>query len=346
VNLARGFRGGERQTELLVRGLTRRGFRQRVVARRGGLLAARLGDIDGLEVVECSSALVTGAMAIGSADLVHVHEGRSLRCAWVNSLATGTPYVVTRRVEKGPRAHWLNRRMYRRAAGIAVLSRAIAARITRFCPEIVPTVIPSAISGLPADPARAGDLRRGWGGSFVVGHVGALDDSHKGQRQILELAGQFGGSHPDMRFVIVGGGRDEASLRASAAGLDNVVFTGEVEDVGDYLAAFDAFLFPSRHEGLGSILLDALGFGLPVVATRAGGIPEIIEDSVTGILVDVGDLEAMSGAVLRLRCDADLRSRLGAAGRRTAAHYTAAAMAERYLALYHSILGGNGLRGT
>jgi glycosyltransferase involved in cell wall biosynthesis len=346
VNLARGFRGGERQTELLIRELARQDICQRLVARRGEPLAGRLRCVDRLDVVGTGAGPVSGALAIGAADIVHVHEGRSLRSAWINSAVTGTPYVVTRRVQKGPRSHVLNRRMYRRASAIAVLSRAIGKSVSSLCPELVPTVIPSAVSGLPSSPERAERLRQSWGGSFVVGHVGVLDDSHKGQMQILDLAAGLAESLPDARFVLVGGGPDEAQLRSAAAGLANVVFAGPVEAVGDYLRAFDVFLFPSRHEGLGSILLDALDFGIPVVATRVGGIPEIVEDSVNGMLVDVGHIEGMRDALRALYSDSDLRARVGAAGRRTAEAHTASVMAERYWALYRSVLGEEGVGTT
>jgi len=346
VNLARGFRGGERQTELLIRELARRGARQRLVARRGEALIQHLHGTDALDIVESGAGVLAAARAIGVADLVHVHEGRSLHSAWLRNLATGTPYLVTRRIQKGPRRHWLNRRMYRRAAAVAAISRAVGARVTMLCPEIVPTLIPSAVTGLASDPTRAAALRRSWGGTFVVGHVGALDDSHKGQMQILELARRLADTLPGARFVMVGGGPDESRLKSSAAGLANVRFTGQVERVGDYLRAFDVFLYPSRHEGLGSILLDVLDFGVPIVATRAGGIPEIVEDAVTGILVDVGDIDSMRDAIVTLCSDADLRARLGAAGRLSATAYSASGMAERYLALYRSILGVSGVRTT
>lgn len=344
VNLARGYRGGERQTELLVRELARSGLRQRLVARRGQPLASRLGDVEGLHTVECGAGAVQAALAIGGAGLVHVHQGRSIRGAWLHDLVTGTPYLVTRRVEKGPRAHALNRRMYRRAAAVAVLSQAIAVSVARLDPGIDPVLIPSAVAGLPSDAAQARRLREDWGGDFVVGHVGALDDSHKGQMQIVDLARRLDGTLPGARFVMVGEGPDASRLRAAAAGLRNVVFTGQVERVGDYLRAFDVFLFPSRHEGLGSILLDVLDFGIPVVATRVGGIPEVVQHSVNGFLVEAGDVEAMGETLLRLHADGGLRERLGAAGRRAAGGYSAAAMADRYLALYRSILGRKEVR--
>lgn len=346
VNLARGFRGGERQTELLVCELARQGLRQRLVGRRGEPLVERLRHLERLEVLETGAGPVAAALAIGAADLVHVHEGRSLRSAWINSVFTGTPYVVTRRVQKGPRSHMLNRHMYRRASAVAVLSRAVGTSMSSLCPELVTTVIPSAASGLPSSSEQAERLRKSWGGKFVVGHVGVLDDTHKGQTQILDLAAGLAATLPDVRFVLVGGGPDEARLRSAADGLANVVFAGQVDAVGDYLRAFDVFLFPSRHEGLGSILLDVLDFGIPVVATRVGGIPEIVEDSVNGMLVEVGDIESMRDALLTLHSDADLRASIGAAGRQTAAAHTASTMAERYRMLYRSVLEEKGVRTT
>jgi glycosyltransferase involved in cell wall biosynthesis len=139
-------------------------------------------------------------------------------------------------------------------------------------------------------------------------------------------------------FVLVGAGPDDGALRAEAAGLANVHFAGQVADVGNYLAAFDVFLYPSRHEGLGSALLDAMAFGLPVVATRVGGIPEIVRSVVNGFLVEPDDIAALAAALLTLEADPDLRARIAAANRAHARGYSAAAMTERYINLYRAIL--------
>lgn len=339
VNLARGFRGGERQTELLVRALAGSGWAQRVVARAGEPLAARLRGLSRVEVRECSGTL--GAVrAIGRPDLIHVHEGRSLRSAWLNSLLTGVPYLMTRRVQTGPRRHPFNRMLYRRSAGIVALSRAIRASIQQLDPSLSCVIIPSASSRLPSDGTVERALLDSWGGDFVVGHVAALVASAKGQMQIVEVARALSGSRPDMRFVLVGGGPDEALLRDATRDLPNVILTGQVEDVGNYLAAFDVFLLPSRHEGLGSILLDALEFGLPIVATRVGGIPEIVEDGGNGILIEYGDLEGMKTALLRLAADPQLRLRISRANLEKAKAFSPERMAQSYLTLYEQMTSG------
>lgn len=339
INLARGYRGGERQTQLLIEGLAQRGWCQRLIARRGESLARRCAAIDGLTVVEVTGNIPGAALALRACDLVHVHEGRALQAAFLNSFLGGPPYLITRRVQKGPRHTRANRRMYARAAAIVPVSAAIGASISALDAALSWTVVPDASSDLHASPLQAAELRARFGGDFVVGHVGALDDSHKGQLQIISMARRLASAEPGIRFVMVGGGRDEAMLKQAAAGLENVRFTGHVDNVGDFLAAFDVFIYPSRHEGLGSILLDALVLGLPVVATAVGGIPEVIEDGVNGILCRPDDVDALAAAVLEFHADADLRERVGRANRSKAVDYSPARMTDRYIDMYSAIVG-------
>ena len=205
-----------------------------------------------------------------------------------------------RRVQAGPKHSWITRAMYKRADEIIILSEAIRKSMMALDSGLVIGLIPDASSELQSDAQTVNELRARFGGGLIAGHVGALDDAHKGQMQIIEMAKRLQVDAPDLSFVLVGGGRDEALLKSAASGLNNFHFAGQVDNVGDYLAAFDVFLYPSRHEGLGSSMLDALQFGLPVVATMAGGIPEIIEDKVNGYLCEVGDTEALCDAMLVL----------------------------------------------
>jgi glycosyltransferase involved in cell wall biosynthesis len=337
LNLARGFRGGERQTELLIRGLAALGWTQRLVARRGEPLAARCRDVPGLEVAEAGAGVAGAFLALRGAGLVHSHEGRGVQAAWLGKLLRGTPYLITRRVQKGPNASALNRRMYRSAAAVVAISEAIRTALARLDATLPVSVIPSASSGLPVKLGNVERLRASFGGRFVAGHVGALDDSHKGQLQIIRLARRWHEVRPEVRFVLVGAGRDEVQLRQAADGLGNVIFAGEVGNVGDYLAAFDVFLYPSRHEGLGSILLDALDTGLPVVATAVGGIPEIIRDGENGILVKPDDAPALEAAVAAFAADDQLRARVTTANRLRAREFSAATMTGRYERLYREL---------
>jgi glycosyltransferase involved in cell wall biosynthesis len=336
VNLAKGFRGGERQTELLIRGIAEVGLTQRLVARQREPLAERLSDVPRLELRPVRASMVGASRALAGAQLVHVHEARALQAAFIAQFLYGTPYLITRRVQQGPSRHWLNRVMYRRAAHIAVLTEAVGASLRALDPRLRFTVIPSATGGHSSDPARVAEIRRQ--GAFLVGHVGALVDSHKGQRQIVAIARHLAHTHPDIVFLLIGSGRDEDFLRQEARDLANVRFVGQVGDVGNWLAALDVFLYPSRHEGLGSVMLDAMAFGLPVVATTVGGIPEIIAEGINGLLCQPDDIACLTAAVLTLYADTALRQRIGETNRRRAEDFAVPVMTRRYLELYEAIL--------
>ncbi|MEO7385650.1 MAG: glycosyltransferase family 4 protein [Gammaproteobacteria bacterium] len=337
LNLARGFRGGERQTELLMRGLAALGWSQRLVARRGEPLASRCRDVPGLEVAETGAGVVGAFRALRGAGLVHSHEGRGIQAAWLNRAVRGAPYVVTRRVLKVPRRSWLNRRLYGSAAAVVAISEAIRMTLARLVPDLPITVIPSASGGLPVKIGNVERLRASFGGDFVVGHVGALDDATKGQLQIIALARRWQLLRPSVRFVLVGSGPDEARFRQAANGLGNVLLAGQVDNVGDYLAAFDLLVYPSRHEGLGSTLIDALEAGLPVVATAVGGIPEIIRDGDNGVLVQPDDPAALEAAIQAFVADDRLRARVAMANRLRARNFSAATMTARYATLYRDL---------
>jgi glycosyltransferase involved in cell wall biosynthesis len=338
INLAPGYRGGERQTELLIRALADSGWRQCLVARRDAPLAASCAGIDGLEIRPVRNNVVSGALALGQVDLVHVHEGRAIQAAWLNRVLRGTPYLVTRRVQKGPRVTPANRRLYGGAKSLVAVSAAIVESLHRLDPALGVCVVPDATSELTADPDEARRIRARVGGDVLVGNVAALVDSHKGQRQIIALARRLHADHPHLVFLLVGGGEDEAALRQEAQGLDNLQFAGQVDNVGDYLAAMDVFFYPSRHEGLGSVLLDAMAFGLPIVATNVGGIPEIVEDGADGWLCAVDDLNAQERALLSLAADPELRQHIGQTNRRKAEHFRPAEMARAYAAIYRQLL--------
>jgi glycosyltransferase involved in cell wall biosynthesis len=339
VNVARNYRGGERQTELLIRQLDQRGVKQRLVARRGSPLAERVAEI-GVEVRTVSGHLPGVVRSTGGADLVHVHEGRSIYAAWLRRWLSKTPYIATRRVNNPIGEHRMAHLAYRHAACIVGVAPQVADVVRSFEPESKVTVILSSSSGLVADAGESRAIRRRVGGEFIVGHVGALDNDQKAQDTIIATARLLNESHPEIRFVLVGGGSDEAMLRELARGVTNLTFTGFVNNVGDYLSAFDIFILPSRREGIGSILFDAMEHSLPVVVTPVGGVPRIVLEGQNGFLIDVDQPSQLAEAVLRFRSDPALRERMGKTGQQMAVGHTPPQMADAYLKLYRSILGG------
>jgi glycosyltransferase involved in cell wall biosynthesis len=333
VNLAPGFRGGERQTELLIRALLDKVPRQRLVARAGGRLAERLGDLPNVKVTGVGGRI--GAIrATASAGLVHAHETHGAQVAAVRKALSGTPFLVTRRVVSRPTSSPFTRFMYRSADRVVALSAAVERVMAEFDAGIPCLRIPSAASGLSFDSAWVERYRAERAGKFIVGHVGAYDFAQKGQDVLLEAAALLRHLRPEIEFVLVGSGPDEARLKTRAAGMTNVTVAGWADNVGDYLAAFDAFVFPSIHEGLGSILLDAMEFGLPIVASNVDGIPDIVADGRNGLLVPPRQAAAVADAIARLHADPNLREAMAAANRARAREYSAAAMAAKYLNVY------------
>jgi glycosyltransferase involved in cell wall biosynthesis len=337
VNLARVYRGGERQTEILIRGLSAYIPQQRLTARRGTPLHTRLENTAGIEVIPVDGRREALAATAG-ASLLHAHETRAAQVSCLRHLFSGTPYLITRRVDNRPRSDPFTRLMYRRASRVVVLSKIISEILAKTEPRAEVQRIPSVVSNYLSDTVWVRRFRETLEGKFIVGQIAALDDSHKGQLTLLEAARRLGQSHPDIHFVLVGSGRDETRIRDAAKDLGNLSFTGWVENIGDYLAAFDLFVLPSLREGLGSILLDAMQFGLPIVASRVGGIIDVVEDPKNGLLVPPGESGALADAIVRLYTDAEMRNAMSAAAMQRAENYRPELMIERYWQLYQEII--------
>jgi glycosyltransferase involved in cell wall biosynthesis len=337
VNLARVYRGGERQTEILIRGLSAYIPQQRLTARRGTPLHTRLENTAGIEVIPVDGRREALAATAG-ASLLHAHETRAAQVSCLRHLFSGTPYLITRRVDNRPKSDPFTRLMYRRASRVVVLSKIIGEILAKTVPRAEVQRIPSVVSNYLSDTVWVRRFRETLQGKFIVGQIAALDDSHKGQLTLLEAARRLGQSHPDIHFVLVGSGRDETRIRDAAKDLGNLSFTGWVENIGDYLAAFDLFVLPSLREGLGSILLDAMQFGLPIVASRVGGIIDVVEDPKNGLLVPPGESGALADAIVRLYTDAEMRNAMSAAAMQRAENYRPELMIERYWQLYQEII--------
>lgn len=211
-------------------------------------------------------------------------------------------------------------------------------------------VIPSGVD-LPALRAQApprGEARRRLGVSadclLLVG-VGRMVPI-KGFDVLVRALPAIVKEQPAARLCLVGDGPDGPALEAEAHALgvgDRVVLAGAHEHVAPFLAAADLLVAPSRNEGLGKSLVEAMALGLPVVATRVGGIPAVVADGETGSLVPPDDPAALARAVGALLKDAELRRRAGEAGRRRAEQFSLAAMESRLLGLYRELCARKGL---
>jgi glycosyltransferase involved in cell wall biosynthesis len=251
-------------------------------------------------------------------DLVHAHNvaplvfgGLARRLAWS---AAPLVYSEHNQIYSASPAQRRKFRVYARLADfIVTVSEDLRATMARDF-ALRSRVIYNGVDGarFRACPEARARLRREFGcaeGDFVVG-TGVVLSEQKGVRFLLGAALRVLSAAPETRFVIAGEGplRPDLERRARALGLgDRVRFVGYRRDIPDFLAAIDLYALPSLWEGLPLSLLEALAAGKPIVATRVGGNPEIVEDGVHGHLVPARDEAALADAVLRVRRDAALR---------------------------------------
>ena len=167
----------------------------------------------------------------------------------------------------------------------------------------------------------------------------------KGQRDLLDAAAQVAREFRDVRFVLVGDGdlRPELEAQAAALGLgDRVVFAGHRPDIPAVLAAIDVLCISSTYEGTPLALFEAMAAGKPIVSTAVDGCREVLADELTGLLTPPQDPDRLARALVRMRRDADLRQRLGAAAAAESGRYDIAECVRRIESLYDEVLAERG----
>jgi glycosyltransferase involved in cell wall biosynthesis len=207
------------------------------------------------------------------------------------------------------------------------------------CDERTTVVIHNGVdlSRVPAAGTHSGPPRL-----LTVGRLQAPKDAITLVRALAAVRGS------PFETVLVGDGPDRPSVEAEVRrlGLEQVVdLVGKRDDVAELLASADLFVLSSRSEGLPLSILEAMAAGLPVVASRVGGIPEVVADGETGLLVPPGDPQRLAAAVEHLLADPPLRRRLGEAGRRRVAeHFDLASVQRAHIDLYRRALARSDVR--
>lgn len=288
-------------------------------------------------------------------DIVHTHLLRADLMGGAAARWAGVPVVVStvyamgefRRQKRRKADRLLDVACSRLATHTIAVSQAVADDLVermRVDPEDL-TVIHTGIEAPPAVEAGAvAAMRRAWGveeATPVVLTIARLS-YEKGVDTLIDLAAVLHPTNPAIRFVVVGEGEDRAALseKIEQLGLKDIVkLVGFAADVWPALAAADVVCIPSKAEGMPNVLLEAMAMGRPIAATRVGGIPEVIESYINGVMVEPGRTAELAKAVSRLVGDAALRARLGDAARRTARErFDAAEVAGRYEDLYRRLL--------
>lgn len=302
VNLARGFSGGEQQSLTLIEQQKALGYSVVVVCHPDSPLSDKVTAL-GCKVHHCQQFLRSHSAAITEGvDMVHVHEGKAVYWALIQHLLTGTPYLITRRIDNPLKDKRLLNFAYRRARHLVGVSHAIALEINKRHPQLQPQVIPDSPVSYHASTEGVRAIKLQFANKFIVIQAAKLY-THKGFDVSIECARALQHSHPGIQFCLLGDGPEEAALKKQAQGLDNLAFMGRQSNMGDWFEAANILIHPSHSEGLGSVILEASNAGLPVIGTRAGGIPDAISPEKNGLLVDIADAEGLAAAVVRMKDD-------------------------------------------
>ena len=358
IDTARTWRGGQNQVLLTVNGLREIGHRAALVAHPDGELRRRAAE--GLELIPLaprSEMDLSAAWRLARVvkrlqpEIVHAHDAHAVAMASLAlslgaSAARVPALVASRRVDFHLRGNSFSRWKHRQVDCFIAASEAI--RHMLVADGVSPDRTVTVHEGIDVDHVRAAppvDVHAAlWlpHHAPVVGNVAALVP-HKGQRHLIEAARLVIRQMPDVRFVILGEGelRDALERQVREYHLEkHVLLPGFRADVLGCMKSFDLFVMSSVTEGLGTALLDAMACSRPIVATRAGGIPEVVEDGVTGTLVPPRDHAAMAQAILALLEDEAMRRQMGEAGlARVNARFTVERMVAETAAVYARVAG-------
>jgi len=286
--------------------------------RPGSLLAEatarklRTGVLSGGRLARMLQAL--GWFRASHPDIVHVHNATSLHYGVLSRLVSRARVVVTLHGDLHSR---LGSSLEWRLVNASVAVSDAAARTLQL-PRTAPPleVVRNGISLPVRSDDRAASVRASFdGGGIVLGIIVARIDGRKGHRTLVQAMQMVEAAAAGrVRMLVAGDGADKPAVEALAAsaGLnDAMAFLGARTDIDDLLSAADFFVLPSDTEGLPLSVLEAMSHGLPIVASRVGGIPEIVDHDQEGLLVPPGEPPALAEAILRIAQDADLRRRLG-----------------------------------
>ncbi|HEY6865919.1 MAG TPA: glycosyltransferase [Candidatus Eisenbacteria bacterium] len=359
LDSGRSWRGGQAQVLLLLRGLAARGHRSLLLAPHGPLLERAAA-----EDIACRAWAPRGewdlAALAGAAghlrrfapEVAHAHSAHAHALGVPAARLAGVPaVVVSRRVDFAVATHPLSRLKYRMpvdrylciSRGVRDVMRAGGV------PERRLALVPSGIE-LPDGPAPPPEppLRALLGvadSSPVVGTVAALAP-HKNHADLMRAARQIVDRRPDVHFAWLGEGECRAALERQRAelGLEaHVHLLGFRSDARARMREFTLFALSSYLEGLCTSVLDAQALGVPVVATAVGGVPDAVEDGVTGRLVAPRDPGALAGAILDALADEPARRAWAVRARESVRAFSADRMVEQTLAAYAAALADHGV---
>ncbi len=364
VDTARTWRGGQNQVLLTILGLRTRGHRTALVAHPDGELRRRASEETDLyplaprmEMDFATAWKLSRVLRDLQPEVVHAHDAHAVAMTSL-ALSLGntrlkTTFVAARRVDFHIGKNALSRWKYRQVDCFICASAFIRSMLVDDgVPAERTTIVYEGIDLGHVTAAPSLDIHKEFSlpdGAPIVGNVAALVP-HKGQRYLVDAAALVLQHIPDARFLIVGSGELELSLQHQIKQRyleRHVILTGFRPDILSLHKGFDLFVMSSVTEGLGTSALDAMACGRAVIATRTGGLSEVVDHDETGLLVPVSDPKALADAIVRLLTDPTLRERYGRASvERAYQQFSADRMVDETAAVYTDLADRRRARGT
>ncbi len=355
IDTGREWRGGQAQVWNLCRMLQDAGMAQVLVCPSGSPLAQRARE-SGIPLYETSlrgefnilaARRLRRLCAERQIAIIHCHDAHAHSIARMVAGKTAPQIVVSRRVDFAISKGWLSRRKYLDSR-IHYLAISNGVRDVLIEGGVDPDRIHLVPSGVDADrfdeSVGSDALREEFNlapDAPVIGTIGSLVD-HKGHCYLVDAAPKIREAFSDAQFFIVGDGplRPEIETQIARLGLDDAFYLpGFRSDLETFLKGFDVFALPSHLEGLCTSLVDAMLFRLPAVGCRTGGVPDLIIDGETGLLVESKNPDALAAAIIRLLQDSNLAKALADKAHAHAIQgFTMQSMARKTMDAYRDIL--------
>lgn len=331
LDTQKGFRGGEQQLIYLAQGLRELGV-DSIIACRDELL--KKASALGFKTIESNNfyKLLNTAR---KCDILHAHASKAHTLGVILKLLSKKPLVYTRRVDYQQKK--TAKIKYMLTDKVVSVAYAVQQSIyTNF--HINSEVIYSAVDlnlVKYVDQKKIEAIKRQYGYP-IIGNIGALT-KQKDHKTLVDAASLLDKTYT---FLILGKGelKEELENYAKQKGLTNVVFLGFKEDIQNYLAAFDLFVISSQNEGICSSILQAFMFKVPVVATDAGGIIELIGKNQRGLIVPTKDAKGLAVAIDKLLADKELSKKLSNEAYEFVCKFSYKLMSQKYLDIYKSLI--------
>lgn len=353
----KSWRGGEQQVAYLIEELQRQNIGCYVACRRNTPFETycQKQQVPYLALPFANEFDVVTALQIKQycqqqqIDVVHAHSGHSHAISvWAHLLGNKRPIVLSRRVDFPVKDNALSKLKYnykgiRRIICVSDKIKEVVSRSLKH-PELCVTVYSGIDMSRFANSARNHKLHSEYKlppHQKLVGNVSAIAP-HKDYFTFVDTAALLLQQRTDITFFIIGDGplREQVETYVQEKGLqDHVVFTGFRKDVPQLMPELDVLLVTSETEGLGTTILDAFSCRTPVVATAAGGIPEMVEHGQTGLLAPIKDAQALAASVQQVLNDEELREHLVQNASQKVLIFTREQTALQTLAVYKEVLG-------